>query len=295
MPIDERRQEHAGATGLSVGSPWTFFAVTYATTWAFWLPAIAFDVSFSTVEGVALLVAGLAGPGLGGIGFTYLVYDDRGRADFWQRLRSVRRIGLRWGLVIAAVPLALSLLAAGVDRLFGGVGATWAAGVVGFAANPLTILPTLFFVTLPPFLEELGWRGYVLDRLQLRWSALVSGVVLGVAWSLWHLPLFFVADTYQSGLGVGTPAFWLFFISVVPLSMALSWVYNNTSRSILAAILLHSSANFSGEIVAITPRADVYNVGLWVLFAVVIVSVWGGSTLAGADEVPKPPVDHERQ
>ncbi|AXG10583.1 type II CAAX endopeptidase family protein [Haloplanus rubicundus] len=289
MLIDEARQEHAGATGLSVGSPWTFFVVTYAITWAFWLPAIVFDVSFSTVEGVALLVAGLAGPGLGGIGFTYLVYDDRGRADFWIRLRSLRRVGLKWVLVIAAVPLALSLLAAGVDRLFGGVGATWAEGVVGFAANPLTILPTLFFVTLPPFLEELGWRGYVLDRLQLRWSALGSGVILGVAWSLWHLPLFFVADTYQSGLGVGTPEFWLFFVSVVPLSMALSWVYNNTSRSILAAILLHSSANFSGEIVAITPRADVYNVGLWVLFAVVIVAIWGGKTLAGADEVPKPP------
>jgi membrane protease YdiL (CAAX protease family) len=294
MPIDETRPGPAGATGLSVGSPWTFFAVAYAITWACWLPAIVFDVSFSTVEGVALLVAGLAGPGLGGIGFTYLVYDDRGRADFWQRLRSVRRIGLRWLLVIAAVPLALSLLAAGIDRLFGGVGATWAEGVVGFAANPLTILPTLFFVTLPPFLEELGWRGYVLDRLQLRWSALVSGVILGVAWSLWHLPLFFVTDTYQSGLGVGTPEFWLFFVSVVPLSMALSWVYNNTSRSTLAAILLHSSANFSGEIVAITPRADVYNVGLWVLFAVAIVAIWGAKTLARADEVPKPPLPARR-
>ena len=294
MSIDETRPDLAGATGLSIGSPWTFFAATYAITWAFWLPAIVFDVSFSTVEGVALLVAGLAGPGLGGIGFTYLVYDDRGRADFWQRLRSVSRIGLRWVLVIAAVPLALSLLAAGVDRLFGGVGATWAEGVVGFAANPLTILPTLFFVTLPPVLEELGWRGYVLDRLQLRWSALVSGVILGVAWSLWHLPLFFVADTYQSGLGVGTPEFWLFFVSVVPLSIALSWVYNNTSRSTLAAILLHSSANFSGEIVAITPRADVYNVWLWVLFAVAIVAIWGGKTLAGADEVPKPPLPPRR-
>ena len=273
MSTDETRPEPVGATGLSVGSPWTFFAVTYAITWACWLPAVVFDVSFSTAEGVALLVAGLAGPSLGGIGFTYLVYDDRGRADFWLRLRSLRRVGLRWVLVIAAVPLALSLLAAGIDRLFGGVGATWAEGVVGFAANPLTILPTLFFVTLPPVLEELGWRGYALDRLQLRWSALVSGVILGVAWSLWHLPLFFVADTYQSGLGVGTPEFWLFFLSVVPLSMALSWVYNNTSRSILAAILLHSSANFSGEIVAITPRADVYNVGLWVLFAVAIVAI----------------------
>ena len=54
------------------------------------------------------------------------------------------------------------------------------------------------------FIEELGWRGYVLDRLQEKRSALVSSLILGVVWSLWHLPLFFVQGSYQAGLGVGT-------------------------------------------------------------------------------------------
>ncbi|MFC7174994.1 type II CAAX prenyl endopeptidase Rce1 family protein [Haloplanus litoreus] len=54
--------------------------------------------------------------------------------------------------------------------------------------EPLAILPALFFATLPPILEELGWRGYALDRLQLKWSVLSASLILGVVWALWHLP-----------------------------------------------------------------------------------------------------------
>ncbi len=45
-----------------------------------------------------------------------------------------------------------------------------------------------------PLSEELGWRGYALDALQARWSAAASSLVVGLAWSLWHLPLFFIQD-----------------------------------------------------------------------------------------------------
>jgi len=48
------------------------------------------------------------------------------------------------------------------------------------------------------FQEKWGWRGYVLDKLQARWSAFVSSVVLGVLWGAWHLPLFFIARKIQS-------------------------------------------------------------------------------------------------
>ncbi|RKD89000.1 CPBP family intramembrane glutamic endopeptidase [Halopiger aswanensis] len=274
---------------VSVASPLLFFAVTFAITWSFWLGAIVFGLRFDSAAGFVVLLAGLFGPGIAGIGFTYLVYDERGRRDYWDRVRDVRRIGGPWALVILFLTLVLTVIAAGLDILLGGAGATWGDAVAGVASSPLSILPAMFFATLPPLLEELGWRGYVLDRLQLTWSALGASLLLGIVWSVWHLPLFFVEGSYQHGLGVGTAAFWLFTIGIVPLSVAFTWLYNNTSRSILAVILFHGMVNFTSELVAVTQRADAFTILLWIALAVALTAVWGPKTLRGVDAVPRPP------
>ena len=146
------------------------------------------------------------------------------------------------------------------------------------AVNPFGLVMSAIFATLIPFIEELGWRGYVLDRLQATRTALRATLILGVVWSLWHLPLFFVEGTYQAGLGVGTLEFWLFMIGIVPLSVAFTWVYNNTRRSILAIILFHGMVNFTGELIAITERADTILILLWVIVAIGITALWGSNT-----------------
>lgn len=194
--MNETPHRTIGNTTVSLGSPWLFFTVTFAITWGCWLAAIVLGVSFDSSTGLVLLLVGLVGPGAAGIGFVYLVYGDQGRADFWNRITQVRRIGIRWFLIILLLPLAVTIVAAVVDLLFGGPGITRSEGVREFGVNPLAILPALFFATLPPILEELGWRGYALDRLQLNWSALGASLLLGVVWAVWHLPLFFIEGSF---------------------------------------------------------------------------------------------------
>jgi len=47
----------------------------------------------------------------------------------------------------------------------------------------------LFALFLPgALLEELGWSGYALDRLQARCSPLAASLILGAAWAVWHYP-----------------------------------------------------------------------------------------------------------
>lgn len=287
--MTETAPRQTGDRTSFVASPLAFFGVTFLITWSFWLAAIALGISLDSGVGAVLLLAGLAGPGVAGIGFTYLVYDEAGRRDFWERLRETSRISLKWFAVILLLPAVMSLVGAAVDLLLGGTGATWSEGVRGFAASPLALLPALFFATLPPFVEELGWRGYVLDRMQAKWSALTAGVLLGVVWALWHLPLFFVDGTYQAGLGVGTLEFWSFMVGVVGLSGVFSWVFNNTSRSILAIIVLHGMVNFTGEIIALTPRADAIATVSWLGLVVVLAVVLGSKTLSRSKDVPRPP------
>ncbi|SDJ53774.1 type II CAAX endopeptidase family protein [Natronorubrum texcoconense] len=281
-----------GNTAVAVGSPWLFFAVSVGATWLFWLSAIAFGLRFDSAAGILLLLAGLAAPGVAGIGFVYLVYGTRGRADFWARITEVRRIGVRWFAIILLLPVAVTLVAAAVDLLLGGSGLVWGEGVSEFGTNPAAILPALFFVTLPPILEELGWRGYALDRLQLHWSALGASLILGVVWSLWHLPLFFIPGSFQHDMvGFGTIGFWLFTIGIVSLSPAFTWVYNHTARSILGIILLHGWVNFTAETLEVADPAYYLH---WILLAVVLTVIWGPKTLTRADDVPHPPTDSER-
>lgn len=263
-------------------TPWIYFGITLAWTWTFWFIAAFLNVGMESATGVILLFLGVLGPMITGITFTYLTQDKAGRRDYWVRIIDVRRISGRWYLVIFFLVPILNLLAALIDYLLGGTGATWGEAVLNFATQPLAIVPSILFASLIPFIEELGWRGYVLDRMQVKWSAFTSSLILGIVWALWHLPLFFIKDTYQSNLGVWSPAFWLFMIAIIPLTFAMTWVYNNTNRSTLSAILLHSMVNFTGELIAISVRADGYTTLLWFVVAIGIIVLWGPKTFTRA-------------
>jgi uncharacterized protein len=247
-------------------------------------------VSFDSAAGLLLLLVGLVGPGASGIGFVYLVYDEPGRTDFWNRIKQVRRISARWALVIFLLPPVVVITAAVADIVLGGTSVSLGEWVYEVGVNPIAFLPTLFFATLPPLLEELGWRGYALDRLQVKRSALVSSLILGVVWSVWHLPLFFIEGSYQHDMvGFGTLEFWMFTIGIVPLSVTFTWVYNNTARSILAVILLHGWTNFTVQTIELTGRSEVFHIVTWFILIALITAIWGANTLRKDDEMPHPP------
>jgi len=279
-----------GNTSVSAGNPWIFFGVTFAITWGFWLTAVALGVRFDSVAGLVLLLLGLAGPGATGIVFVYLVYDERGRTDFWNRVKQARRISGRWLLVILLLAPTVAIAAGSVEILLGGTSATLGDWLYEVDTNPVAFLPTLAFATLAPLLEELGWRGYALDRLQLERSALISSVILGAIWAVWHLPLFFIEGSYQHDMvGFGTLEFWMFMVGIIPVSVAITWVYNNTARSILVAILMHGWTNFTLQSIELTGRSEVFHITIWFVVAALITAIWGAKTLRKDGEMPHPP------
>jgi membrane protease YdiL (CAAX protease family) len=125
-----------------------------------------------------------------------------------------------------------------------------------------------------PLPEEMGWRGFALDRLQFRMTPLQASLVLGSVWALWHVPLFFIPGSYQAGLELGSPRSWIFLSSMVPLSVLMTWVYNNTSRSTLSAVLIHYSGNLCGALLEKTDRVAALELGFLTLAAVLVVLGW---------------------
>ncbi|MGC9333827.1 MAG: CPBP family glutamic-type intramembrane protease [Anaerolineae bacterium] len=71
-----------------------------------------------------------------------------------------------------------------LDKLLGGGGLRLETAE-RLVSQPWTFVPfALFILAFGPLPEELAWRGYALDGLQAKWTALTSSVILGVAWTL---------------------------------------------------------------------------------------------------------------
>jgi hypothetical protein len=141
-----------------------------------------------------------------------------------------------------------------------------------FWAQLGSFLPLLI---IGPLSEEIGWRGYALERLQTRWNALTSSLIVGLVWALWHLPLFMMVGTSQHELGV---PFIGFLIKLTASSILYTWLYNNTKQSLWSAILLHWLYTYAAQVLSSgVTRSPSYN---WleclpyVVMAFVVVLIW---------------------
>ena len=59
------------------------------------------------------------------------------------------------------------------------------------------VIPMVLLLFMAASFEELGWRGYAYDSLQAALPQRRTDLLFGVLWSLWHLPLILVKDSYQ--------------------------------------------------------------------------------------------------
>jgi membrane protease YdiL (CAAX protease family) len=109
-----------------------------------------------------------------------------------------------------------------------------------------SIIPIfLINLTSGPIGEELGWRGYALNKLQEKYSPLIASIILGLLWGFWHLPLWFLSG--YTGLQL---IYYIiaFLIAVISLSVITTYFYNK-SKNILIAMWIHFWFNFLLKIV----------------------------------------------
>src|SRR5665647_1982099 len=142
----------------------------------------------------------------------------------------------------------------------------------GFSSAGLMV-PGLVMLFLIATFEELGWRGYAFNSLQSRTSTFFkASLIFGVLWSLWHLPLVLVKDTYQYQITQENIWFALnFFISVIPLGILVSWIWVKNRMSILAAVLIHFLVNVSQEAFSTTQSTKCIETVLLIAVTAVIV------------------------
>ena len=247
-----------------------YFVLTFLWTWTFWWVAVLSGVEFPEPAALLLYALGGIGPVLAASLLVYRGYSRERLRQFWLRAVDPRRIPSVWYplILVAAItpPLVANLSPSGTGD---------EAGAAAEAAVAIFIVGVL-----SGLVEEPGWRGYALDRLQTLYSALGASLVLGIIWALWHLPLFFIEGTYQNLLGPGSWQFWLFLVAILPGSVISTWIYNNTGRSVLAVILLHSCGNAVSELLSLEGTEQVAAFVGGLALAIVVTVMWGASTLS---------------
>ncbi|RPJ23569.1 MAG: CPBP family intramembrane metalloprotease [Chloroflexi bacterium] len=167
------------------------------------------------------------------------------------------RVGWKWYLValllIPFIDLAGILLNAAVTQAPLDFSTVLAHQIFGPSINLLLIFfPFLLFDAIANG-EEIAWRGYVLPRLQLKYSALASALLVGLIWGFWHIPKFLSHwDTIAFAWWMG---------DIMAKSVLLAWMYNNTKGSLLLVSLFHGSFNAAGVVLPVANTQSASNLG----------------------------------
>ena len=213
-------------------APLTAFGVlAVALSWLIWIPSALLLPDLA----VMATAIGAFGPAVAG---AVVVTATGGSARAWLRDMAVWRIPVGWWLAALALPLVIP-----VARVLVLVG----IGEPLQFDQSLVRLPTFIIATVVAALifggqEELGWRGYLLPRLQQRVGPLAASLTLGALWAAWHLPGHLLPRGIVDGPFVGQP-FWIYLAFVVGLSVAFTWLYNGSQGSVLACMVMHGAVN----------------------------------------------------
>jgi CAAX protease family protein len=252
-----------------------FFVLTIIISWSIYIPLVLqyqgltdTDLSFS------LHYLASFGPMLAAILMTAVVSGKAGLSELWSRI--IRwRVPWRYAAFAIFSPIALFIFAAVVVRVLQG---TWPdLSLLG----QVNYMPYLGWAVLPLWLitfgfgEEIGWRGFVLPRLQRIMSVSKATLVLGLLWVFWHVPSFFYLETLASMSWFILPGF---IFGVLCGAVVLTWLYNGSVGSVLIVAIWHAlfdllTASKAGQ--DIIPILTTAGVIAFALFIANINQPWG--------------------
>ena len=265
---------------------WKYFLLAFSLSWILWLPGLFLTYglvdptkTLNTISSVLQWIGGI-GPSAAAL---ILIFKEDGKTGIRRIFKRAFQVKLGyWYLPIFLILPMTVLLAQGLNvAFFGGVFPR-----SGILSEPWWI-PVLFLTFLIlQFSEELGWRGYAMDRLQKKWGALGSSLALGSIWAIWHVPMFL-----SSGFGQhdNQLPYGQFFITIVLVSVLITWLQNNTRGSLVPAFVMHALFALVGEVLPLIEKlpdgtndytAWMITNGLLLIVVVAVVSIWGSRKLA---------------
>jgi membrane protease YdiL (CAAX protease family) len=266
-------RKRAGTHHFNERNLWIFVILTFAWTWSFWfLRALLLNniIKLAFSPDALKFIGGFA-PTCVAFLLTYRSYGKEGVLTLFRRGVDFR-FAKRWWVPLLLLTTMVTFTAYRLANFVSPI-----PNILQFTAvlsSFSEFFGGLSILVLISVAEEFGWRGYALDRFQAKfesykYTAVISSIILGIIWGCWHIPLFF---TPGEGKSFEAQYFPFFLVMAVLLAVSFTWFHNNTNGSILAAIVFHTSVNFSGIVVPVTRSYAVpSSVGYVALDSVILV------------------------
>src|SRR5215216_2508640 len=158
----------------------TFFVLVYALAWIIESPLVFLQDTITVSQGQIFYLLSANVVSVVAIVLTGVVFGRKALRKLLGRLL-IWRVNPFWYLVVLLGPVVLVGGVVLLNTLMGGPALSLGMTLVG---------ATIFFAfSVAPgsaLGEEIGWRGYVLPRLQSRMSALSAALLIAPIWGLWH-------------------------------------------------------------------------------------------------------------
>jgi membrane protease YdiL (CAAX protease family) len=239
-----------------------FLAIAFLWTWALMAIILAsFPLGTNPTEMapsfLILILIGGFGPSVSGLIVTRIYY---GKGSVWALFGKLKRwrVNIGWyGVAFLTIPLI-----AVITLLIGS-----AFGIPSPTSEQIfnVLLIGLIWPLLAALGEEFGWRGFALPKLQERYNALVTSIIIGLFWGLWHLPMD-IFGTGNYGLLFFPNFILVHVISVTVLATLMTWIYNNTEESMLMMILFHYGITFSAIVIFPAGLSPIDSVTTWMIY-----------------------------
>lgn len=260
----------------------SFFFMAYSFSWIILIPYILsqwYILPHSNIFVVFFALNAFVGPTLS----AYIMGRITEGKDGWINIKKCFRrfkVGWPWYIfILLGLPLVMMF---GISIIPGAL-SSFQGFPSGFSAKYIVYFVILFFGG-GPLGEEIGWRGFALPRMQVRYGALRATLILGILWAFWHLPHFLT--TAQRGGPGSNPSilyvnFPIFLLMVMSITVIMTWVFNHTKGSLFVSILLHTSINTFSLILALFSAPIVTNtdlpvaIGLGILAIIILIFTRG--------------------
>lgn len=246
-----------------------YLITTFLFTWIFW--GIAFTSTSLSLNGLFRIVGSFM-PSIMSIIFTGYYHGVNGIKKLLKKL-TIWRINpffYAFAFLYTAMSIYIPSFICSI------IGVNYKIHINNYVSgfqltSPLMILICFFAAMIfgGPVGEELGWRGFVLPKLQKKVNPLISSIILGTIWASWHIPMFYF---HVTGYDI---SFISYLLETIWLTTLFTWLYNNTKGSLLIIILYHSFDNF---IMAICfndfmKNFNIYSVIFWIIGLIVLLCI----------------------